>query len=102
MGHVSFLLLDVQSPFVLKFVWWSFWFQTTPGAAAVEPCGNSKAAVMTVFMRLPGAEDDFALIGQTGVCFASVLAVHGDSTKTYPAGKVTRIRTHKRFNGTFV
>ena len=68
----------------------------------METCENSKAAVFTVLMRLPGTEDGFAPIGQSGVCFASVLGTHGDSAGITPSGKATRIRTHKRCKGTCV
>jgi len=77
-------------------------YKSIPGPVAVETCENGKAAVFTVLMRLPGTEDCFAPIGQSGVCFASVLGTHGDSAGITPSGKATRIRTHKRCKGTCV
>lgn len=73
-----------------------------PGSVAVETCANGKASVLTVLMRLPGTEDGFAPVGQSGVCFASVLATHGDHTVSTPVGKATRIRTTKRCASTCV
>lgn len=77
-------------------------YKSLPGPIAVETCENGKAAVITVVMRLPGTEDGFTPFGQSGVCFASVLGTCGDSVGTTPAAKATRIRTHKRCNGTCV
>ena len=68
----------------------------------METGANGKAAVLTVLMRLPGTEDGFAPVGQSGVCFASVLANHGDHTVNTPVGKATRIRTTKRCTSTCV
>ena len=88
--------------FYSKHIWPFSLLQAFPGPVAIETCENGKAAVITVLLRLPGTEEGFAAIGQSGVCFASVLGTRGDSAGTTPAGKATRIRTHRRCNGTCV
>lgn len=68
----------------------------------METCANGKASVLTVLMRLPGTENGFAPVGQSGVCFASVLTTHGEHAVSTPVGKATRIRTTKRCASTCV
>ncbi|XP_058961853.2 attractin-like protein 1 isoform X2 [Pocillopora verrucosa] len=76
--------------------------KSTPGPVAVETCENGKASVLTVLMRLPGTEDGLTPIGQSGLCFASVLGTHTEQTTSAPAPKATRIRTTKRCASTCV
>ena len=80
----------------------SLGFQSIPGPVAVETCENGKASVLTVLMRLPGTEDGLTPIGQSGVCFASVLGTNGEHAGNTPVGKATRIRTTKRCASTCV
>lgn len=76
--------------------------KSTPGPVAVETCENGKASVLTVLMRLPGTEDGLTPIGQSGICFASVLGTHTEQTTSSSAPKATRIRTTKRCASTCV
>ncbi|XP_078359033.1 attractin-like protein 1 isoform X2 [Oculina patagonica] len=89
-------------PFAKTSILLHFHNKSNPGPIAVETCENNKAAVLTVLMQLPGTEDGFAPIGQSGVCFASVLETHGDHAGSTPLGKATRIRTTKRCASTCV
>lgn len=76
--------------------------KSSAGNIAVETLENGKASVLTVLMQLPADDDGFTPVGQSGICFASVLGTHGDAPGTTPAGRATRIRTRKRCNGTCV
>ncbi|KAJ7392446.1 Attractin-like protein 1 [Desmophyllum pertusum] len=61
--------------------------KSIPGPVAVETCENGKASVLTVLMRLHGTEDGLAPIGQSGVCFASVLGTNGEHAGEHPCWK---------------
>lgn len=86
----------------LNVIWPFCCFQSSAGNIAVETLENGKASVLTVLMQLPADDDGFTPVGQSGICFASVLGTHGDAPGTTPAGRATRIRTRKRCNGTCV
>ena len=55
-----------------------FLAQKPSPAIVIQPMENHNASVGVFMMRLPGADDGFAPIGQTGLCCATALGTRGD------------------------
>lgn len=72
--------------------------QSASSAIAVQPMDNHNAAVGVFVMRLPGASDGFAPIGQTGICCATALGTRGNHGPQCHAVRTTRGTIVKRHN----
>lgn len=52
-----------------------------PNPIAMEPCGNNKAAVLSLIVRLPTGNEAYAPSGQAGIAVASALVTLGNSNR---------------------
>ena len=63
-----------------------------PSPVALEPLASSRAAVLTLLLQLPTADDQFTPPGQSGIIFGSALVTLGETPR--PAGPRVACDTH--------